>query len=109
MPITANAANSPKNRRAVLRPSIKTSLEFLFFRFLVLLAPSQGQRRPMSSALGPWSRCQGVARSKGGAFDLAISGSRSALKPLAVKFQTVDDLVDHLALGPHRQADQIEF
>ena len=29
--------------------------------------------------------------------------------PLAVKFQPVDDLVDHLALGAHRQPDQVEF
>jgi hypothetical protein len=27
--------------------------------------------------------------------------------PLAVKFQPIDDLVDHLALGAHRDPDQI--
>jgi hypothetical protein len=28
---------------------------------------------------------------------------------LAVKLQTIDDLVDHLALGAHREPDQIEI
>ena len=29
--------------------------------------------------------------------------------PLAMELQTVDDLVDHLALGAHRDADEIEI
>src|SRR5918999_4680452 len=30
-------------------------------------------------------------------------------KRLAVKLQPIDDLVDHLALGAHREADEIEL
>jgi len=39
----------------------------------------------------------------------AIAGHGETLNPLAVKLQPVDDLVDHLALGAHGKADQIEF
>ena len=34
---------------------------------------------------------------------------RKALQPLGVKLQPIDDLVDHLALGPHGKAHQIEI
>ena len=34
--------------------------------------------------------------------------TRASEQTSAVKFQTVDDLVDHLALGAHGEPDQIE-
>ena len=43
---------------------------------------------------------------------LAVFGAfrkRPARKPLAVKLQPVDDLVDHLALGAHRKPNQIKL
>src|SRR6476646_4729357 len=71
----------------------------------------------MSSALRPYplvsrsnaapSGCRGYTRSGAGMpsrWDL-----EKTLKPLAVKLQAVDDLVDHLALGAHGKTDQIEI
>jgi hypothetical protein len=45
----------------------------------------------------------------GKVFSLSEPVSGSLENALAVKLQPVDDLVDHLALGAHRQLDQIEL
>jgi hypothetical protein len=38
-----------------------------------------------------------------------LVASTKSHRALAVKFQPVDDLVDHLALGAHGYSDQIEL
>ena len=42
-------------------------------------------------------------------FRLSCKTARAKPKPLAVKLQPVDDLVDHLTLGAHRKTHKIEL